>query len=62
MALRGEALDLAHWIYEINLKTEATCKTEYLQAVLQPRDISAVQLQVTYKTSLQEQYQKYAAT
>jgi hypothetical protein len=58
MALRGEALDLAHWISEIKLKTEATCKIEFLQAVLQPRDISAVQLQVTYKTSAQEQRQK----
>jgi hypothetical protein len=50
MALRGEALDLGHRISETKLKTEATCKNEFLQVLLQPRDISAVQLQVTYKT------------
>lgn len=43
MALR-EALHLAHRISEINLKTETTCMTEFLQTLLQTRDISVVLL------------------
>jgi hypothetical protein len=44
MALRGEALHLAHRISKIKLKTEATCMIEFLQALLQTRDISVVLL------------------
>ena len=44
MALRGEALHLAQPISEIQHKTEATCLIEFLQALLQTTDISAVLL------------------
>jgi hypothetical protein len=44
MALRGEALHIAHRISEIKLKTEATCMIEFLQVFLQTRDISATLL------------------